>query len=257
MVLSAPLNSPPPPARAVNAVLLDQLPPLAGLQRFLDELQLLAVPEPTEAKQASLLLEAAPALHDALLRQAASDARAAAAAAGGRGGAAGAAPAPSPSLAPGRAAAQPQLLDAPDPGSSGAASLLRITAEARARPALEAAAGDAGSSGRGGGAARRAGDAEPAEWRALAERMAAAHFLPEGGPSSASGPLARLADLYHSDALEGLLGPPKCNRCGAEAPKRCSRCRNVWYCGRACQVADWDAHKPVCDVVHAAGGAGD
>ena len=30
--------------------------------------------------------------------------------------------------------------------------------------------------------------------------------------------------------------------------KYCSRCRNVSYCSRACQVADWSRHKPACDM---------
>ena len=29
--------------------------------------------------------------------------------------------------------------------------------------------------------------------------------------------------------------------------KYCSRCRNVTYCSRECQVADWSRHKPHCD----------
>eukprot|EP00049_Salpingoeca_infusionum_P026921 m.28965 g.28965 ORF g.28965 m.28965 type:complete len:403 (+) comp9099_c0_seq1:1527-2735(+) len=28
--------------------------------------------------------------------------------------------------------------------------------------------------------------------------------------------------------------------------RRCSRCRKVWYCGRACQKKDWPVHKVVC-----------
>jgi len=28
--------------------------------------------------------------------------------------------------------------------------------------------------------------------------------------------------------------------------KRCGRCKQVIYCGRQCQVADWPRHKPVC-----------
>lgn len=36
--------------------------------------------------------------------------------------------------------------------------------------------------------------------------------------------------------------------CGASNPKlRCSRCASVWYCSKACQVADWKAgHKRAC-----------
>ena len=30
--------------------------------------------------------------------------------------------------------------------------------------------------------------------------------------------------------------------------KYCSRCRNVTYCSRECQDADWSRHKPACDM---------
>lgn len=30
------------------------------------------------------------------------------------------------------------------------------------------------------------------------------------------------------------------------AAKRCGRCKQVIYCGRECQVSDWQRHKPVC-----------
>lgn len=35
------------------------------------------------------------------------------------------------------------------------------------------------------------------------------------------------------------LTPPQTN-------KRCSKCREVYYCGRDCQKADWKVHKHVC-----------
>lgn len=35
---------------------------------------------------------------------------------------------------------------------------------------------------------------------------------------------------------EGALEDPKCSKCGALASKRCSRCKNEWYCSRECQV---------------------
>eukprot|EP00727_Mastigamoeba_balamuthi_P008727 m51a1_g4477 putative zinc finger mynd domain-containing protein 10 (172) ;mRNA; f:260857-261542 len=46
-----------------------------------------------------------------------------------------------------------------------------------------------------------------------------------------------------------LSETPTCAKCGRAATKRCSRCRNEWHCGRACQVAGWQHHKPSCDVV--------
>mmetsp|Transcript_10518 Transcript_10518/g.34744 ORF Transcript_10518/g.34744 Transcript_10518/m.34744 type:complete len:346 (+) Transcript_10518:98-1135(+) len=37
-----------------------------------------------------------------------------------------------------------------------------------------------------------------------------------------------------------------CDRCGGEAKMRCSGCRIVLYCSRACQKAAWKAHKVEC-----------
>jgi hypothetical protein len=31
--------------------------------------------------------------------------------------------------------------------------------------------------------------------------------------------------------------------------KRCSRCRQAYYCSRECQVADWKSHKPLCQPI--------
>ena len=44
---------------------------------------------------------------------------------------------------------------------------------------------------------------------------------------------SRLAATYNFDVLESLVEEsPKCNKCGKDAAKRCSRCRNQWYCSR-------------------------
>ena len=40
-----------------------------------------------------------------------------------------------------------------------------------------------------------------------------------------------------------------CCRCGLQRPKlrRCSKCKQVWYCGPDCQKKDWVAgHKITC-----------
>ena len=41
-----------------------------------------------------------------------------------------------------------------------------------------------------------------------------------------------------------------CNTCkrreNVKHVKRCSRCKNVFYCSRECQVRDWPNHKPFC-----------
>jgi hypothetical protein len=61
--------------------------------------------------------------------------------------------------------------------------------------------------------------------------------------------LQSLSDLYNLDTLEALLpDDPKCANCGVTAVQRCSRCKNEWYCGRACQVKNWKLHKSICDL---------
>lgn len=37
-----------------------------------------------------------------------------------------------------------------------------------------------------------------------------------------------------------------CHHCGSDAKHRCMRCKGVYYCGKACQKADWKQHKPLC-----------
>lgn len=44
---------------------------------------------------------------------------------------------------------------------------------------------------------------------------------------------SRLAEVYNPEDLESLMTTmPKCAVCGEDAPKRCSRCKNEWYCRR-------------------------
>ncbi|NXP54183.1 ZMY10 protein, partial [Heliornis fulica] len=60
----------------------------------------------------------------------------------------------------------------------------------------------------------------------------------------------RWAQTYSLDMLEALTpDKPRCRVCGAEAAKRCSRCRNEWYCTRACQVQHWQKHKAACSLM--------
>ena len=44
------------------------------------------------------------------------------------------------------------------------------------------------------------------------------------------------------------------NRCGnlncqKPASSRCGRCKVILYCSRACQTADWAAHKSMCTTI--------
>ncbi|XP_021565804.1 zinc finger MYND domain-containing protein 10 isoform X4 [Carlito syrichta] len=57
----------------------------------------------------------------------------------------------------------------------------------------------------------------------------------------------RWAKTYRLDVLEALAPEkPHCAYCGAEASKRCSKCRNEWYCCRECQVKHWEKHRKAC-----------
>ena len=40
-----------------------------------------------------------------------------------------------------------------------------------------------------------------------------------------------------------------CARCGKQEEKlqRCAICKEVWYCGPACQKAAWKGHKKICE----------
>lgn len=59
--------------------------------------------------------------------------------------------------------------------------------------------------------------------------------------------IKELSATYDMDDLEAVLSvPSKCANCGSRAEKRCSQCRNEWYCCRQCQVAHWKRHKPAC-----------
>ncbi|KAH8069541.1 hypothetical protein JL721_5847 [Aureococcus anophagefferens] len=59
-----------PPRRFINDVLLDQLPVLADLQRFMDELAIVAAPEPTAVGDSGCLLQQVAAFHEAINRKA-------------------------------------------------------------------------------------------------------------------------------------------------------------------------------------------
>jgi hypothetical protein len=224
-------------------VLLDQLPPLGALQRYLDELSLLAVPEPTELRQSALLLETLPAIHEAVVRQAAADC---ASASGETKTVDLDAATPRAATLLSGAGATPML----DGASSGELAMLMITSDSRAAATSTATVQQCASPG---ARSTSAAAADNADWPALAATMVRKFFLERS--DGAQGRLGRLAAMYQADGpgLDELLGAPKCNKCGNEAPKRCSRCRNVSYCSRECQVADWPGHKVVCDVVAAAG----
>lgn len=43
--------------------------------------------------------------------------------------------------------------------------------------------------------------------------------------------------------------PGLCAVCGKEGPKRCSRCKQVYYCSETCQTRHWPMHKQECNII--------
>ncbi|XP_044735852.1 zinc finger MYND domain-containing protein 10 [Chrysoperla carnea] len=61
-----------------------------------------------------------------------------------------------------------------------------------------------------------------------------------------------LNDAYNTDFLEKMIEKSEnnqgqiCAGCGRNGLKKCSKCKNEWYCGRECQVNHWPQHKENC-----------
>ncbi|XP_056357175.1 zinc finger MYND domain-containing protein 10 isoform X2 [Oenanthe melanoleuca] len=86
------------------------------------------------------------------------------------------------------------------------------------------------------------------KWEAIAKHQVKHAFSPTEEELQLQA--RRWAQTYSLDMMEALApDKPRCRVCGAEAAKRCSRCRNEWYCTRACQVQHWQKHKPACNLM--------
>ncbi|KAM6413697.1 zinc finger MYND domain-containing protein 10 [Rhynochetos jubatus] len=86
------------------------------------------------------------------------------------------------------------------------------------------------------------------KWEAIAKHQVKHVFSPSEEELKLQA--RRWAQTYSMDMMEALApGKRRCRVCGAEAAKRCSRCRNEWYCTRACQVQHWQKHKTACDLM--------
>ncbi|XP_043257962.1 zinc finger MYND domain-containing protein 10 [Colletes gigas] len=57
-----------------------------------------------------------------------------------------------------------------------------------------------------------------------------------------------LSDAYDLDKLD-CIDIKECFLCQEVAKKRCSKCKEAWYCGRECQVKDWEKHKAICNKI--------
>lgn len=67
---------------------------------------------------------------------------------------------------------------------------------------------------------------------------------PSGYPlpfSNRSQQLASYAEFFGDDLFE-----QRCDQCQRPADKRCSVCKQSWFCSRQCQVAYWPVHKSTC-----------
>ncbi|NWU63440.1 ZMY10 protein, partial [Pterocles burchelli] len=69
------------------------------------------------------------------------------------------------------------------------------------------------------------------KWEAIAKHQVKHIFSPTEEELQLQA--RRWAQTYSLDMMEALApDKPRCRVCGAEAAKRCSRCRNEWYCAR-------------------------
>ncbi|XP_026581183.1 zinc finger MYND domain-containing protein 10 [Pseudonaja textilis] len=86
------------------------------------------------------------------------------------------------------------------------------------------------------------------KWQAIAKHQVNNMFSPS--EEELKSQAYRWAKTYSLDVMEALMpDKPKCAVCGCEATKRCSRCRNEWYCKRECQVQHWQKHKKACNLI--------
>ena len=302
----------------LTPVLLEQVALFGELQRYLDELALVVVPEPKDVKQAGLLLQAVPEVRERALKAALTPpkgwkgkGRKVQAAAEETEKAAATTTTPSiKKLASSSTGASHSsaLLDleskhlnsAGDSGesrgslTSGLASLLTITSAASSSQSHtnreEASSSSSGSSGTHGAHAGAGGSnrsADSWDWsdaaayntsqllrasptsistdqyasmlrsNMAAGSAAAAPVTTSSKPASTTRPSTAIAAAGITDGdddeklLTALAGPPKCEVCGTtgDSVKRCSRCKNSYYCGRDCQLAAWKDHAPLCDLV--------
>jgi hypothetical protein len=220
----------------LNEILLDQLPILADLQRFMDESTIRGA-ESAPEQRGGLLLEAIPAVHDEVQNEALT----------ARGTEQDEEEEENESIM-----MRSSSLNASSSSYSSAADSTLLTIE---REKL------GGSNGK----TRRTWS-----WPRLGRYMLR-HSLrsrikpgtkiePKSFPTTAfsdvwpdsdgDDDLKQLAGVYNEDTFEAAtLGDPMCALCGKPAEKRCAKCHNEWYCSRECQVSAWKGHKELCLIV--------
>ena len=104
------------------------------------------------------------------------------------------------------------------------------------------------------------------KWNAVASEFLA-RIQSSEGVEAAQQAASKWSDVFSEETLSMVLGSstgrgdgdatfehpllrdPRCVICGEVATKRCSRCRQEWYCRRQCQVEHWPRHKKACDML--------
>ncbi|KAK2583290.1 hypothetical protein KPH14_009294 [Odynerus spinipes] len=84
------------------------------------------------------------------------------------------------------------------------------------------------------------------KWKKLAKHQAKSIFVKDHDYITSVAQI--LSDAYDLDKLD-CIDMKKCFLCQEQAKKRCSKCREAWYCGRECQVKDWTKHKDICEKI--------
>ncbi|KAL0230341.1 hypothetical protein PCE1_003902 [Barthelona sp. PCE] len=54
------------------------------------------------------------------------------------------------------------------------------------------------------------------------------------------------SEIFTDENTQPVLQQPKCAVCSEDAPYRCQKCKQIWYCGVDCQRSDWKRHKKEC-----------
>lgn len=110
------------------------------------------------------------------------------------------------------------------------------------------------------------------KWKKLARHQA--KFLFTTDASYIKDAAQILSDVYDLDKLDRIEAK-KCLVCQEASKKRCSKCKEAWYCSRyveniskiyqiildirksidnffsyrECQVKDWENHKNICNII--------
>ncbi|XP_033223703.1 zinc finger MYND domain-containing protein 10 [Belonocnema kinseyi] len=81
------------------------------------------------------------------------------------------------------------------------------------------------------------------KWKRLAKNQSKALFTRNIEDIKATAQI--LSESYNIEKLE-IIDRKKCFLCKEGSTQRCSKCKEAWYCGRECQVKDWQNHKDFC-----------